>query len=77
MLPSMGNLLMMVNTDMYMFDIDVGEIFYNFWLSSVMAKYCGVYLGSYLRYKKDRQGTPLCMRCFHMLSFRACYGKVR
>ena len=35
---------------------------YNFWLSSVLAKYCGVDLGSYLGHKKDRQGTPLWMR---------------
>ena len=46
MLPSMGSLLIMVGLDMQMVDLDVGEIFYNFLLSSVLAKYCGVDLGS-------------------------------
>ena len=48
MLPSMGNLLMMVVTETHMVDIDDGEMFYNFLLSSVLAKYCRVDLGSYL-----------------------------
>ena len=59
MLPSMGNLLMMVVTETHMVDIDVGEMFYNFLLSSVLAKYCRVDLGSYLGHKKDRKGKPI------------------
>ena len=42
-----------------MVDLDVREMFYNFRLSLVLAKYWGVNLGSYLGHKKDRQGTPL------------------
>ena len=53
---------MMVGPDTHMVDLDVGEMFYNFLLSSVLAKYCGVDLVSYLGHKKDRQGTPLWMQ---------------
>ena len=59
MLPSMGSLRMMVVPETHMVEIDVGEMFYNFRLSSVLDKYCGVYLGSYLGHKKDRKGTHL------------------
>ena len=48
MFPSMVCLLMMVGPKMHMVDIDVGEMSYNFQLSLVMAKYCGVDWGSYL-----------------------------
>ena len=61
MLPSIGSLLMMVGAETHTVDLDVGYIFYNFWLLSVLAKYCGVDLESYLRHKKDHQGTPLWM----------------
>ena len=61
MLPSIGSFLMMVGPETHMVDIYVGEMFYNFRLSSVLAKYCGVDLGSYLGHNKDHQGTTLCM----------------
>ena len=62
MLPSMRSLLMMVGPETHMVDLDVEEIFYNFQLSSVMEKYCGVDFGSYLGYKKDRKVKTLWMR---------------
>ena len=46
-------LLMMESTETHIVDLYVGEIFNKFRLSSVMEKYCGVYLGSYLGHKKD------------------------
>ena len=61
MLPSMGGLLIMVGRETHMVDLDVGEMFYNFLLSSMMAKYCKVILGSYMGHKKYRQVTPLWM----------------
>ena len=60
-LPSMRSFLMMLVTEKHMVDLDVGEIFYNFWISLVLSKYCGVDLGSYLGHKKEPQGTPLWM----------------
>ena len=39
---SMGILLMMMGLEMHMVDLYFGEIFYNFQLSLVLAKYCGV-----------------------------------
>ena len=46
-------LLMMASTETHIVDLYVEEIFNKFRLSSVMEKYCGVYLGSYLGHKKD------------------------
>ena len=63
MLPSIFILLMMVALKIHTIDIDVGEMFYNFRLSSLLAKYCKVDLGYFLGNNKDRQGTPLWMRC--------------
>ena len=59
--PSMGILLMMVGPQTHMVYVDVGEMFHNFRLSLVLAKYCGVDLGAYLGHKKDRQEKPLWM----------------
>ena len=59
MFPSMGSLIMMVGPEMHIVDLDVGEMFYNFRISSVLAKYCGLDLVSYLVHKKDHQGAPL------------------
>ena len=42
-----------------MVDLDVGEMFYKFQLSSVLAKYCGVDLGSYMGHNNYRLGTSL------------------
>ena len=53
MLPSMGSLLMIVGPKANLFNIYVVVIFYNFRISSVLEKYCGVYLRSYLGNKKD------------------------
>ena len=58
---SMGSFLMMVGLETHRVNIDVGEMFYKFLLSSMLANYCGVDLGSYLGQKKDRQGKPLWM----------------
>ena len=57
MLPPMGSLLIVLGPETHMVDLDVEGFFYNFWLSSVLAKYCGVDLGSYMGHKKDLQGT--------------------
>ena len=59
--PSMGSLFMMVGPETHMVELYVGEIFYNFRLSLMLAKYCGVYLGFYMGHKKDCQETPLWM----------------
>ena len=67
LLPSMVSLLMMVGLETHMENIDAGGIFYNFQLSSVLAKYFGVDLGSYLGNNKDRQGTFLCMRWVRLM----------
>ena len=61
MFPSMVSLLMMVGLEMHIVDLDAGEMFYNFKLSSILTKCCEVDLGYYLGNKKDRQGTPLYM----------------
>ena len=58
MLLSMGSLLMMLGPEMHMVDLNVGETFYNFQISSVLAKYCGVDLVSYMGHNKDHQVTP-------------------
>ena len=82
---SIRSLLMMVGLETHMVDLDVGEMFYNFQISSVMAKYCGVDLGSYLGHKKDLQGTPLYIRWVRpmiglvflpTLPLRVYYGQV-
>ena len=39
MLPSLNSLLMMVGSETHMMDLDVGEMFYNFRFSLVLAKY--------------------------------------
>ena len=62
MLRSMSGFILMVGPETYMVDLNVGGMFYNFRLASVLANYCGVDLGSYLGHKKDRQGKPLRMR---------------
>ena len=67
MLPSMGSFIMMVGPETHMVDLDIGEMFYNFRLSSLMAKYCGVGLGSDLGHKKYRQVTPLWMLWLHLM----------
>ena len=67
MLPSIGSFIMMVGMETHMVDIDVGEMFYNFQLSSVLAKYYGVDLGSYLGHKKDRQGRSLWMHWVRLM----------
>ena len=59
MLPSIVIFLMMVGLYRYMIDLDVGEMFYNFQLSLILANYCGLGLGYYMGHKKDRQGTPI------------------
>ena len=67
MLTSMVGFLMMVVPEMHMFDRDVGGMFYNFRLSSVLAKFCGVDLGSYLGHKKDHQVTSLWIRWLRLM----------
>ena len=67
MLLSMGSLIMMVGPYTYMVDLDVGEMFYNFRLSLVLAKYCGVDFGYYLENNKYIQVTPLWMRCLRLM----------
>ena len=62
MLPSMGTLLMMMDPETHMVDLEFGGIFYNFRLSSVLAKYHRVYLVTYLVHIQDCQGAPLWMR---------------
>ena len=62
MLPSTGTFLMTVDPKTHMIDLDVGEMFYNFFLSPVLENYCEVDLGSYMGHTKDHQGTPLWMR---------------
>ena len=49
---------------------------YNFWLSSFLAKYCRVNLGSYLGHNKDHQGTSLwmCRVCLMMGLFLSPYS---
>ena len=59
MLLSMFIFLMMVGLYRYMIDLDVGEMFYNFQLSLILANYCRLGSGYYMGHKKDRQGTPL------------------
>ena len=67
MFPSMGSLIFMVGPKLHMFNLDVGEMFYNFQLFLVLANYCEVDLGSYLWHKKDQQGTPLWMRWLRLM----------
>ena len=55
MLTSMGSFLMMVGPETHMVDLDVGEMFYNFRLSLVLDKYCGMDLGSYMGHTKYYQ----------------------
>ena len=59
MLTPMGSFIMMVGTEIHMGDLYVGDMFYNFLLYPVLAKYYGVDLGSYLVHTKDHQVTPL------------------
>ena len=59
MFPSTGSLLMMVGPETHMVNLNIGEIFYNFRLSLVLAKYHRVDLGYYLGQKRDLQGRPL------------------
>ena len=68
MFQSMGSLNMMMVPEMHMVDLYAEEKFYNFRNSSVLAKYCGVDLGSYLLHKKVHQGTHLWVR----LLWRPC-----
>ena len=49
---------MIVITKMHMVNMDFKGMFYNFRIYSVLAKYCGFDLGSYLGHKKDQQGKP-------------------
>ena len=67
MLLPMGSLLMMLGPETHIVNIDVGEMFYNFRISSMLSKYCRVDLGSYLWNKKDCNGTPLSMRWVHFV----------
>ena len=53
MLPPMGSLLIVLGPETHMVDLDVEGFFYNFRLSSVLAKYCGVDLGYYMGRKTD------------------------
>ena len=62
MLPVMGSLIMMVEPEMHMFDIDIGEILYNLRLSPVLEKYCAMDLGPFLGHKKDYKRAPLLNR---------------
>ena len=55
MLTSMGSFLMMVGPETHMVNLDVGGKFYNFRLSLVLAKYCGMDLGSYMGHTKYYQ----------------------
>ena len=59
MLPSMVSFCITVGPKAHMVYIDVGEMFYNFRLSLVLEKYCGVGLVSYLGSKNVHQVTPL------------------
>ena len=61
-LQSIGCLLMIVDVETHMVDLEFGEMFYNFRLSSLLANYLGVDLGSYLRHKKYQKGRSLWMR---------------
>ena len=85
MLTAMGRLIIMVGPNMYMVDLDVGEMFYNFRLSLILENYCGVGLVSYMGHKKCHQVKPLWIRWvrpimglffFPTLPYRACYGQV-
>ena len=62
MLPVIGSLLMIVGPEMHMVDIDVGDMFYNFRISPVLEKYCGMDLGPYMGHKSDQKRTPLWTR---------------
>ena len=55
MLPSMVSLFMMVGMETHMVNLDVVGMFYNFQLSSVLDKYCGVDWGYYMVHMKDSQ----------------------
>ena len=57
-LPSKGSFLMVVVPETHMANLYVGGMFYNFRLSPVLSKYCGVDLGSYLGHKKYHQVKP-------------------
>ena len=67
MLLSMVSLLMMVGPETHIVNLYVGEMFYNFRLSSVPEKYYGLYLGSYMGHMKYRQGTPLWMKWVRLM----------
>ena len=67
MLTSMGSFLMMVGLKMHIVDLYVEEMFYNFRFYSVLEKYRGVNLVSYMGYNKDRQGTHLWMRWVNLM----------
>ena len=58
-IPFMGILVMMVGPEMHMVDLEFRYMLYNFRLSLVLEKYCGVDLGPCLGHKRDREGTPL------------------
>ena len=68
MLLSMESLLMVVCPNTHVVDLNVGEMFNNFRLYSVMEHYCGVDLGSYLGHKKDWKETPLWMRWVRLIT---------
>ena len=52
---------MMVGHETQMVDLDVGDIFYNFKLSLVLTKYCGVDLGPYHKEEKNTSEKPYCL----------------
>ena len=52
MIPVMDILLIMVGPAMHIVYLEVWDMFYNFRLSMVMAKYCGVELGNYMGRKR-------------------------
>ena len=54
MLPSMGSFIIILGTETHMVYVYVGEMVYNFLLSSVLANYCGVNMVSYLGHNKDQ-----------------------
>ena len=64
---TMGSFLMMVGPETHMVNLDVGGKFYNFRLSLVLDKYCGMDLGSYMGHTKYCQETPLWMRWVRLM----------
>ena len=58
MLAVVGIILIMVDPDIHMVDLDVGEMIYIFRISLLLSKCCGVKLVPYFISGKDKSGSP-------------------